>query len=117
MTKQHHDIAEVRDALRLRKAEGLTFEQLADRTGIAVHVLTYRASQDRRKPEPGSAPAGAFLELVPARSDPAAPADHGSDRASRESGIELLLPGGLRAQLARDFDDEALGRLLAIARC
>ncbi len=113
MPTPRHDPAEIRRLLELRQAEKLTFEQLSERSGVAVHVLTYRAWQDRRdqaarRRAPGSA---AFVEVVAA--SPAIEATV----ADNSSGIELLHPGGLRIQLERNFDEGALARLLTAVLC
>ncbi len=113
MPTPRHDPAEIRRLLELRQAEKLTFDQLSERSGVAVHVLTYRAKQDSRgqaarKKAPESA---AFVEVVAASPTP------GPAVASNSSGIELLHPGGLRIQLERNFDEAALARLLTVVLC
>ena len=113
MPTPRHDPAEIRRLLEVRQAEKLTFQQLSERSGVAVHVLTYRAWQDRRglaarRRAPESA---AFVEVVAASSGMEATV------AGKSSGIELLHPGGLRIQLERDFDEAALARLLTVVLC
>lgn len=108
MPKSRHAPDEVRRLLDLRQSASLTFSQLSEQSGVPVHVLTYRASQDRMGCEdPASAPC-AFLEVVAAPS--------AVDRP-QSSGISLVLPGDLRVHLDRDFDEAALLRLLSVARC
>ncbi len=116
MPTPRHDPTEIRRLLELRQAEKLTFEQLSERSGVAVHVLTYRAWQDRRdEAAKRSAPeSAAFVEVIaaspaPGPSEPAV--------ADNSSGIELLHPGGLRIQLERNFDETALARLLTVVLC
>jgi transcriptional regulator with XRE-family HTH domain len=111
MSNTRHDRAEVRRLLELRDSEGLTFKELAERSGVPVHVLNHRASQDRKARHAEEDGAQGFIEIV---SNEEAPS---SSLASRSSGIELFLPGGIRVQLGRQFDEAALARLLSIARC
>lgn len=113
MPTPRHDPAEIRRLLELRRAEKLTFGQLSERSGVAVHVLTYRAWQDRRgRAARRKAPeCAAFVEVVGASPAPE-PAV-----ARNSSGIELMHPGGLRIQLERNFDEAALARLLTVVLC
>ena len=116
MPTPRHDPAKIRRLLELRQAEKLTFEQLSERSGIAVHVLTYRTWQDRRdqaakRRAPESA---AFVEVIAAAP---APEPLEPTVADDSSGIELLHPGGLRIQLERNFDEAALARLLTVVLC
>jgi transposase-like protein len=108
MGNRRHDRAEIRRLLELRQSEKLTYSQIAERSGIPVHVLRYRAAQDRGRDGDTAADPASFVEVVRAM-EPEADLE--------SSGIELVLPGGVRALLARQFDDAALGRLLAVARC
>ena len=111
MPTPRHSAAKVRRLLALRQAEKLTFEQLSDRSGVPVHVLTYRASQDRQVLTESPA-ATTFVEVVEAPTtldDPIVSAS--------SSGIELLLAGGLRIRIERHFDEATLAQVLAIARC
>ncbi len=113
MPTHRHDRAEIRRLLEFRQTEKLTFQQFSERSGVAVHVLTYRARQDSRgqtaqRKAPESA---AFVEVVAASPAPEPAA------ASNSSGIELLHPGGLRIQLERNFDEAALARLLTVVLC
>ncbi len=111
MRKPRHDPTEIRRLLEARQAELLTFKQLSERSGVPVHVLTYRADQDRRAVSTLERDAVGFVEVVQA---PAAPQ---AEAIAVSSGIELTLPGGLRVALAPDFDEATLTRVLAIARC
>ena len=110
MPTPHHDPTEIRRLLALRRSEKLTFKQLAARSGVPMHVLSYRAGQESRARQAEASQASAFVEVV-AQPDPV-PAP-----SSRCSGIELLLSGGLRVQLDRDFDESTLTRLLTVVRC
>jgi len=111
MRTSNYDIDKIRGLLELRAAEGLTFKQVSERSGVPVHVLTYRAKRDGSAPRAKPPKAPTFVELVAESSGvtQSAPAT--------SSGIELQLPGGLRVQLARHFDEATLLRLLSLARC
>ena len=108
MSKPQHPAAEVRRWLEVRASEQLTFDQLAQRSGIPVHVLTYRSAMDRRGAAAAAPAPPGFVEVVPV-DDTSRPAAGGC--------IELTLPRGLRVSLAPDFDDGALRRLLAAVGC
>ena len=112
MRTRRHDAAEIRRLLEIRQSEKLTYEQLSERSGVPVHVLTYRATQDRRKQPASATESPDFVEVVSA-AEPMAE----SEATRSSSGIELVLPGGLRALLDRRFDEGALARLLVVARC
>lgn len=112
MPSAHHAAAEIRRLLSVRQSEKLTFKQLSERSGIPPHVFAYRAAQDRRRAGAESVTeSSGFVEVVAAASAGEA---EGFDNSS---GIELVFPGGLRASLARHFDDTALARLLSVAGC
>ncbi len=111
MRKPHHDPTEIRRLLEARKAERLTFKQLSERSGVPVHVLTYRAVQDRRGQANSDPDAVGFVEVFQAPT-----MEQAEDIAGR-SGIELTLPGGLRVALAPDFDEATLARVLSIIGC
>lgn len=107
-TRCRYDRTEVRHLLDVRRAEGLTYEQLSKRSGVPVHVLSYRAAQDRRERQESEVTTTSFAEVVRAS---------GPETCKNASGIELILPCGLRALLDREFDEDALTRLLAVAQC
>jgi len=109
------DAAEVRRLFAIREAEGLTFQELSDRSGIAVHVLAYRAHQDHLAARGKRARRSKFVEVV-AEPEPEADPQEAQVERSR-AGIELQIPGGLRVHLFRDFDEDALMRLLSIVPC
>ena len=111
MSNTRHDRAEVRRFLELRETEGLTFKELAKRSGVPVYVLNHRASQDRKARRAEQDGALGFVELVPSTEN------HASPMASSRSGIDLFLPGGIRVQLDRQFDELTMSRILSIARC
>ena len=112
MRTRRHDPVEIRRLLEVRHSEKLTYGQLSERTGVPVHVLTYRASQDRSAQADSATESVGFVEVVSAAGGMGEP-----EVGTRSSGIELVLPGGLRALLDRQFDECALARLLAVARC
>lgn len=110
MSRIKHAPSEVRRLLELRLAEKLTFNQVSERFGIPVHVLTHRATQDRKAKLIEKAKLGGFVEFVAApQNEPAA--------IETESGIEILLSGGARIRLDRHFDEATLSRLLSITQC
>ena len=96
----------IRRLLELRRAESLTFKQLSERSGIPVHVLMYRSNQDRRAQASSSLEAGGFVELVGV-----------SESRSATSGLEVIMPSGLRVALAVDFDAATLSRVLSHPGC
>ena len=106
-----YGIDEIRGLLDLRTSERLTFKQVSERSGVPIHVLTYRAKRDGSTPRAKPPEASAFVELVAESSSVAQSAP------ATSSGIELQFPGGLRAQLARNFDEATLLRLLSLSRC
>lgn len=112
MRTPRSDPAEIRRLLAVRQSERLTYEQLSERSGVPVHVFTYRTAQDRRAQPDSPTESVGFVEVVCATEAMAqleVPRDF--------SGIELVLPSGLRALLDRQFDEGTLARLLAMARC
>jgi hypothetical protein len=112
MRKHRHDPSEIRRLLDVRQSEKLTYEQLSERSGVPVHVLTYRAAQDRGAQPDAATESVGFVEVVPAAEPMGEP-----EASTSFSGIELVLPGGARALLDRHFDEGTLARLLTVARC
>ena len=108
MKKSRHDPDELRRLLAVRKAKNLTFKQLAEESGVAVHVLHHRAHQDDRAARAETDERVGFVEI-------AAVLPEGI--ADRCSGIELLFDHGLRVRLERSFDEATLSRLLRVVRC
>ncbi len=108
MRTPSHDREEIRRLLQVRADEHLTFQQLADRTGIPAHVFVYRSGQDRPKSPPEASASSRFVEL-----------DDRSITGSRnsDSGVTIHLAGGHRIALARNFDAETLGKLLSALPC
>jgi hypothetical protein len=104
MQQPPHDLDALRRLLKQREDEGLTFKQLSEESGIAIHVLHHRARKDARDALGKPAKAGSFVEIT-TKPDP------------RPSGIELQLSNGVRVQLATDFDEGTLARLLATVSC
>ena len=109
MRKSHHDRDEVRRLLAQRKAEKLTFQELVDRSGIPIHVFHHRARQDDIAERIGASTENSFVEVIASSPGRAAP--------NNSTGIELVLPRGVRVQLAPDFDVATLARLLASVPC
>ena len=111
MRTARHDPAQVRRILELREAEELTFQQVSERSGVPIHVLTYRASQDRLASRKEATNASAFIEVV------AGTPENDVGQEANSAGIELHLGDGLRVRLDRHFDESALARLLSVLRC
>jgi hypothetical protein len=64
MPKPHRSPDEVRRLLEQRRAENLTFNQLAERSGLPVHVLTHRATQDKKAKLIEAGSSNSFVEVV-----------------------------------------------------
>ncbi|MFT4543451.1 MAG: hypothetical protein ACI835_005923 [Planctomycetota bacterium] len=109
MQKSHHDRDEVRRLLAQRKAEKLTFQELVDLSGIPIHVFQHRARQDDITTGVKASTESGFVEVIASSPGLATP--------NNSTGIELLLPHGVRVHLAPDFDTATLTRLLASVPC
>lgn len=90
--------------LELRDAEKLTYRQLSERSGIPVHVLTYRASQDRRASRKERPAPGAFVEIL----DVPEPL---------EGSLEIVGPLGHRVVVTSASDTTLLERVLRALPC
>ncbi len=104
MRTPRHDPAEVRRLLELREAEGLTFQQLSERTGVPMHVLTYRSSQDHLASREVAADSAAFVEVIDA---PGASA----------GSLEIIGPRGHRVVVTSSVDASLLDRVLRALPC
>ena len=104
MSKPHHDREELRRFLAQREAEGLTFKQLAERSGVPIHVLHHRAHRDAHAAQVAAAKEPTFVEVC-------------TGEPPSTSGIEVVLPQGLRVRLEPNFDHETFARLLSIVTC
>jgi hypothetical protein len=98
------------------RESGLTAKEFAAETGVNAHTLTHWAWQlgGRAKPAPRLAarrPARPkWIEVIGDRTSHA-----GADATARGfAGFELVLAGGRTVRVPADFNDEALGRLLAV---
>ena len=109
MRSSHHEVKEVRRQLSVRESEGLTYAELSERSGIPVHVLTYRAATDRQAELRGAGGPTGFVEV--------AVTEFGVAEPSETAGIRLRFGGGVVVELDRDFDVAALKSLLALAQC
>jgi hypothetical protein len=101
--KKRHRRADMERLLSERRAEGLTFRDLSERTGIPVPTLSYWAVKLRRErtsDEPRLVP----VEVV-------------EDGWSTPVAIEVR--SGLRVLVGRDFEADHLSRVLSVlaARC
>jgi hypothetical protein len=107
MRTPRHDPVEIRRLLELRQTESLTYQQLSERSGVPVHVLTYRATQDRqasREETPPPTHAG-FVEVV----DGTMPAS--------ESALEVVGPRGHRVVVNSMVDIVLLEHVLRALPC
>lgn len=104
MTKPHHDREHLRRLLAQREAESLTFKQLAERSGIPIHVLHHRAHTDAHAAQAAATAEPKFVEVC-------------TEQQPSTSGIEVVLPQGLRVRLEPNFDHATLARLLSVVSC
>jgi transcriptional regulator with XRE-family HTH domain len=104
MTRRHTR-AEIDAILDQRDRKGLTYEELAERTGVAKSTLSWWSWRRRR--EGGEREGGRrlprFAEVVTTPEPP---------RAGR--GIELTTAAGLELRVPPGFDEETLARVLAL---
>ncbi len=110
MPKPQRTRDEVRLLLEQRRAENLTFNQLSERSGVPVYVLTHRATQDKKAKLIEAGRSVGFVEVVASPESDLA-------KSGNASGIEIVLPGDIRARLDRQFDEASLKRLLSIVQC
>jgi hypothetical protein len=106
---KHERRAEIRRWLALRTSEGLTFVELARRSGIPSATLAWWSSRLRRvesaaRPTEGCAKPGVFVELTPGAVAQAPDPERGS--------LELVLERGWRLIVRPGFDEHELLRLL-----
>jgi len=104
MRSPRHDPEEIRRLLELRDIEKLTYRQLSERSGIPVHVLTYRASQDRQASRNERAAPAAFVEILDVPDD-------------LESSLEIIGPLGHRIVVTSASDTALLQRVLRTLPC
>ena len=95
-----HRLEQIRRLLERRDREGLTYRELARRTGESPRTLAWWGSRLRR----GRSRSRGFVELV-ARPASAAP---------RAGSFEIVLGSGRRVVAPVDFDEGALRRLLVV---
>ena len=104
MRTPRHDPVEVRRLLEQREAESLTYRQLSERSGIPVHVLTYRAIQDRLASREEAPVPAAFVEVVDAP-------------ASSAGSLEVIGPRGHRVVVSSTTRVDLLERVLRAMPC
>jgi hypothetical protein len=94
---------EIAALLAYREAEGLTYAELAEETGVAKATLSWWSWRLRRDSQQG------FAEVVVGEE-----ADVGDD----STGVSILA-GGIAIQIERDFDAGTLAQVLKIVieRC
>lgn len=104
MRTPRHDPAGIRRLLELRQAERLTYQQLSERSGVPVHVLTYRASRDRQSARQKESVPATFVEVL--------------DRPPFAAGsIEVIGPLGHRVVVTSSSDADLLERVLRALPC
>lgn len=104
MRTPRHDPVEVRRLLQQREAERLTYQQLSERSGVPVHVLTYRASQDRLASREEESVPAAFVEVVDAPAPP-------------DGSLEVIGPRGHRIVVSSTADIALLEWVLRALPC
>jgi transcriptional regulator with XRE-family HTH domain len=101
----------VRRLLARREREGLTYAELARRSGESAHALSWWAWRLRQEGgqdgKPKRARAAEFIE-VKLSEEP---------EGEAASGLELVLASGHRLVIRRGFDEESLRRLVRVLSC
>ena len=92
----------MRRLLERREREGLTYEELARRSGERAGTLSWWSHHLRQ--EGARRRSRAFVELVPAR----------TRRESGAEGFEVVLLSGRRIRTGAEFNEGALARLVAL---
>ena len=106
----------MRRVLGIREREGLTFRELAERTGVPAGTLTFWAWKLRKESRSSQSCAATgsgsqFVELVPS-------AEVERIRVERGGEIEVVLPNGRRLIVGEGFDEERFVRVVkALERC
>src|SRR5262245_43322660 len=95
-----HRREQIRRLLERREREGLTYRELARRTGESPTTLAWWSSRLRRE----RSRSRGFVELVPRT----------GTGASRPGSFEIVLGSGRRVVTPADFEEGALRRLLAV---
>lgn len=96
---------EVRRLLALRDREGLTYAELASRTGESPNALSWWAWRLRRETQDRRSERFVEVEMVD------------DNEGGRDAGLELLLIGGGRVRVERGFDEESLRRVVRALSC
>jgi predicted transcriptional regulator len=101
--KKRHRREDMERLLSERRAEGLTFRELSERSGIPIPTLSYWAVKLRRE-QASDEPRLVPVEVI-------------EDGGSAPLAIEVS--SGLRVLVGRDFDTDHLSRVLSVltARC
>lgn len=89
-----------------REAEGLTWSELSEASGVPLSTLTYWRQKLETEPSL-KADEGSFVELLVQPSSLPLPS----------TGIDLVTPSGIRFSIGPDFDETTLLRLLAVLSC
>lgn len=102
---------EMRRLLARRDREGLTYAELARRSGESAHSLSWWAwrlrQEDGQRDKAGRARAAEFIE-VKLSEEP-----EGEDA----TGLELVLSSGHRVLIRQGFNEESLRRLVRALSC
>lgn len=101
MPRQRRDPAQMQALLARKALEGLTYQQLADETGIPMSTLAAWGRRHRTKP---AEKVGRFVEVMVA------------DNQARST-IWLETRAGLKIHITQDFDAATLSRLLSTLPC
>jgi hypothetical protein len=108
MVNRRHDRADIERALVRREAQGLTFDELALRTGIPAGTLSYWSHKLRREAMDESE--SGFVQLIessrPSGSNPA-------DGSWPASAVRIEHPSGLVIEFSGVAAEIATDRLLA----
>ena len=103
---RRHTPAQREQLLAAYRRSGLTQKAFAAQTGIGYSTLTSWLKKAGASPGAGLADGPPALIRIPNLLPP----------AGRVAAYRLEFAGGLRVEVARGFDPEELGRLLAVAR-
>jgi len=104
MTRRHTR-TEIDAILDERDREGLTYDELAERTGVAKSTLSWWSWRRRREggERKGGRRTAHFAEVVTT-----------PERVRDGKGIELTTASGLELRVPPGFDEETLARVLGL---
>ena len=99
MNRIHRPRSEYEALIARKHAEGLTYKQLAQVSGVPESTLVLWGSKLRHQ---RSEPVGAFVELK---------------TTTAEGGVELILQSGVRVSVRRGFDPQLLSEVVTALGC